>query len=67
MQPPDNFTVPIPVEGDQLHTSESPFCFADPNCPCHEDRELIASVADDVTNGLLTPEEATRLVSGETI
>ncbi len=67
MQPPDNFSYIVPVEGDPLHTEQSPFCFADPACPCHEDKELVARVAGDVAGGLLTPEEATRLVKGETV
>jgi hypothetical protein len=67
MQAPDNFSYVIPVEGDSLHTPGSPFCFADPTCPCHDDPENIRSVGEAVTNGLLTPGEATRLVKGETI
>lgn len=66
MEAPDNFSYVIPVD-DLQHTQESPFCFADPKCPCHEDPELIGAVGNDVTNGLLTPDEATRLVKGETI
>ena len=24
-----------------VHTSEMPFCFTDPTCPCHDDHEEI--------------------------
>jgi hypothetical protein len=62
----DNFIIVILLEDEQLHTQENPFCF-DPSCPCHEDQELIASVSDAVTSGLVTPVEATRFVKGETL
>jgi hypothetical protein len=58
---------PLPVvlmEDDLIHTSERPFCFIDGLCPCHEDPLLIAEVAQAVTDGLLTPEEATNFVAG---
>lgn len=60
----DNFTLVISVEDDLLHTATNPFCF-DPTCGCHEDQELIASVAGAVTYGLLTDDEATRFVKGQ--
>ena len=63
----DNFipVIPIEQETDSRHTDTSPFCFDDPTCPCHEDPELIATVAQHVADGLLTPQEATRTVKGE--
>jgi hypothetical protein len=64
MQEPTTVSYVVPVEDDILHTSESPFCFG-ASCPCHEDPELIAEVATQVEDGLLTPAEATRLVAGE--
>jgi len=65
MQPiGDNFTPVIPNDEVQ-HTAEEPFCFVDPTCPCHEDENLIAQVAQDVLDGLLTPTEATRTVKGD--
>ncbi|HZS77784.1 MAG TPA: hypothetical protein VFA41_14315 [Ktedonobacteraceae bacterium] len=54
----------IPNEDEISHSVMSPFC-SDPTCPCHEDPELIAEVATQVEEGLLTPAEATRLVAGE--
>lgn len=56
--------LPREEEDDLLHTPTDPFC-QDPSCPCHEDPLLIAEVAAQVENGLLTPTEATRLVKGE--
>ena len=60
----DDLPLPIIVLVDDIeHTDEHPFC-RDSSCPCHEDREAIARVARAVTDGLLTPEEATDFVSG---
>ncbi len=57
---------PIIVPVDEVfHTEDSPFCWVDGTCPCHEDQALIAQVAEAVNNGLLTPDEATRLVAGQ--
>ena len=53
----------IPMEDDPMHTPTNPFCF-DPTCGCHESPLLIAEVHTYVSNGLLTPTEATRLVMG---
>ena len=65
-------TVPEPViayvvlmEDEILHTPTRPFCFVDPQCPCHEDPELIHEVSDAINEGLLTADEATRFVRGE--
>ncbi len=57
----------IPVEDDPLHTEEHPFCSSDPTCPCYEDPERIAAVAEAVARGELTPDEATSFVSGKLI
>ncbi|MBV9706061.1 MAG: hypothetical protein JO125_01480 [Chloroflexi bacterium] len=58
--------IAIPMEDPIIHTDQRPFCAFDPfeDCPCHEDPILIDHVADQVTDGLLTPSEATRVVSG---
>jgi hypothetical protein len=60
----DNF---IPViledESDMLHRPGNPFCF-DESCPCHEDPDSIAKVAEYVARGELTPQEATDFVKG---
>ena len=58
--------IPIPMEDEPLHTTESPFC-PDPSCGCHEDQILIGEVAVQVESGLLTPQEATNIVSGKGI
>ena len=65
MQPPDNFTYPIPVDYD-LHTPEKPFCY-DQACECHEDYEAIFQVPLHVADGLMTPNEATDVVKGKGI
>jgi hypothetical protein len=65
MQTPDNFAYLVPVEYE-LHTPATPFCY-DQTCPCHEDQEDIASVAQYVDAGLLTPQEATDFVGGHTV
>ena len=66
MQPyGDNFIPVIPID-DPIHTTTTPFCPVD-SCPCHEDEEAIAQVAQTVTDGLLTPTEATDFVSGKQV
>jgi hypothetical protein len=63
----DNFMIVVPVEeGDILHTAEHPFC-PDPDCPCHEDQTLIAGVNDAYMQGLVTLDEATRIVEGRSL
>lgn len=57
----------ITVEDVILHTQESLFCVVDPTCRCHEDPELLADVADAVNEGLLTPYEASLVISSKTI
>ncbi|GHO67593.1 hypothetical protein KSC_064850 [Ktedonobacter sp. SOSP1-52] len=61
----DNFLPVIPND-NQLHSIANPFCFASP-CPCHEDRSNIAEVARYISDGLLTPQEATDHVAGKHI
>ncbi|GAC1357885.1 MAG: hypothetical protein PVS3B3_36200 [Ktedonobacteraceae bacterium] len=62
----DNFIPVIPTDAKE-HTDEHPFCVANPNCPCHEDLELIAPVHKAVNDGLMTPDEATDYVMGRTL
>jgi hypothetical protein len=58
----------IPMEDDLIHTADHPFCSIDPpTCPCHEDHELIAEVAMQVEQGLLTSDEATQVIAGKTV
>jgi len=61
----DNFSFVVPVDF-RLHTPEKPFCY-DPYCPDKEDRFLIAEVAQFVTDGLMTSDEATDFVEGRGI
>src|SRR5438105_2764194 len=56
----DQQPIVILMEDDPIHTDEYPFCSTDPDCPCHEDQERIATVADAVLRGELTPHEAKR-------
>lgn len=62
----DNFIPFISVENEMLHLSDSPFCW-DRTCPCHEDQDHITLVAQQVQDGLFTPDEATNFVNGKTI
>lgn len=70
MRSNDGEGTPIPAipvsEGSLIHAPGNPFCY-DETCGCHEDPELLATVADAINQGLLTPDEATRLVAGKTI
>jgi hypothetical protein len=60
----DNVIPVIPTDY-RGHTDERPFCWSD--CPCHEDQEIIAQVAEYVADGLMTPAEATDFVGGHGI
>ncbi|HEX6482473.1 MAG TPA: hypothetical protein VF043_26825 [Ktedonobacteraceae bacterium] len=60
-------SIVIPTEDGPIHTQEHPFCSTDPTCPCHEDPKRIAAVAQAVARGELTPQEATRFISGKLI
>lgn len=62
----DNFIPVIPLEDEPVHTQMHPFC-DDATCHCHKDPELLATIGDAVTNGLLTSDEATRFVKGEMV
>ena len=59
--------IPIPMEDDLVHTADQPIC-PDPICPDKNDDDLLTEfarqVAPFVEDGLLTPDEATRLVQG---
>ena len=56
----------IPMEDVILHTQSHPFC-SDPTCPCKEDPELLSDVAQAVGQGLLTPEEATQVITAKAV
>ena len=55
--------IPLEDEQDLVHTDNAPFC-SDPSCTCHRDPELLVKVAQFEIDGLLTLDEATRLVWG---
>jgi hypothetical protein len=61
----DDFSIVVPVD-DPVHTEARPFCW-DETCPCHEDELLIALVAQQVQDGLFTPQEATEFIKGRGI
>ena len=61
----DNFLPVIPTD-TYRHSETNPFCFV-PSCPCHEDKDNIAEIAQYVNDGLLTSKEATEYVAGEHI
>lgn len=62
----DNATRGI-LEDVGTHTYLFPFCniTLHPDCPFREDETLIHMVNEQVQEGLLTPEEATRTIRGE--
>lgn len=62
----NNFIPVIPLEDEPLHTPTNPFCY-DVKCPCHEAQEFIQAVAQQVQNGLFTPQEATDFIAGKTL
>lgn len=59
--------IPIPMEDPLVHTADAPVC-ADPTCPDKDNDELLSEFAQHIVpyvqGGLLTPDEATRLVQG---
>ncbi len=60
-------TQPIPIPVDELiHTDEHPFCYSDP-CLCHEDPDAIAQVHQYYLDGLVSADDATRIVQGKTL
>lgn len=61
----DNF-VPVTPSDVVIHNPTTPFCPVY-LCPCHEDEDAIGQVAQAVSDGLLTPQEATDFVSGRQV
>ncbi len=55
------------MEDPILHTDDQPFCFCDPDCPCHEDQAAIQTVNMWVQQGLMTQDEATSYILGRTV
>lgn len=59
---------PVILEDEPIHHPPYFFCATDdPTCPCREDQSLIAFVASEVEQGILSPSEATRIVQGRQI
>jgi hypothetical protein len=56
--------IEIPLDDEPTHDEGGSFC-SDPTCPCHEDAELIAEIAELVTDGTLTSQDATDIVNGK--
>jgi len=63
MQGQSQDPITIPMEDDLVHTDTNPLC-SDSTCPDKNDPKLLAEVARQVEDGLLTPDEATRTVLG---
>ena len=60
----DNF-IPV-ITSDGIHTADNPFCWDD-TCPCHDDQDAIALVNTAYQDGLVSADDATRIVHGRTI
>lgn len=57
----------VPVVGDDpVHSDEFPFCW-DETCPDRENQDEIQTVAQHVTDGLMTVDEADQLYHGRAI
>jgi hypothetical protein len=61
----DNFVFVMP-EDHPLHTLEHPFC-GDPTCPCSEDTDALTELVYAIKDGLITPDDATRIIKGKTV
>jgi hypothetical protein len=61
----DNF-IPVVPEEHLLHTPEQPFCW-DVTCPCHDDADAITAMNDAINEGIITADDATRIIKGETV
>jgi len=61
----DNF-IPVIPGTIPIHTKEHPFC-GDPTCICYEDPENITDLSQAIKDGLITADDATRIIKGETV
>jgi hypothetical protein len=59
----DNFIPVIPVDR-RIHTPEHPLC-DDTDCPCYD--ELKATLAQYYQDGLVSANDANRILNGKTI
>lgn len=62
----DNF-IPVVPTNIPLHTAEHPFCGLDPACPCYEDPDNIQALSQAIQSGILTLEEASKIIKGRTV
>ncbi len=58
--------IPVIPNVQALHTQEHPFC-GDPTCICYEDQEAITELDQAIRDGLITPDDATRIIQGKTV
>ena len=61
----DNF-IPVVPEDHLVHTPEHPLC-GDPTCPCSEDTDTLIKLDRAIKDGLITPDDATRIIKGQTV
>jgi len=56
---------PVIMEDDLIHVPPYYFCATDdPTCPCREDPDLVTVVVQEYQAGVLTGDEALRIVQG---
>jgi len=61
----DNFILVI-ADTQPLHIKETPFC-GDTTCPCYEDSESREQLLQAINDGLITADDATRIIKGKTV
>jgi hypothetical protein len=61
----DNFILVVP-DSQPLHTAEHPLC-GDPTCICYEDNDAITELAQAIKDGVITPDDATKIMKGKTV
>jgi hypothetical protein len=53
-------------DAQPLHTEEHPFC-GDPTCICYENKDALTELDQAIRDGLITPDDATRIIAGKTV
>ncbi len=61
----DNFLPAIP-DATPILIPEHPFC-GDPTCICYEDKDAITELDQAIRDGLITPDDATRIIKRKTV
>ncbi len=61
----DNFVLVVPDE-HPLHTPEQPLC-GDPTCLCYDDLDTIAAIHEAINDGIITTDDAQRIIKGQTV